>query len=67
VGLDSLYRLLNWQALIEKKKEASRQHQGSRNGKLFELQLHRTTLKNTNNFTIPRIFSTNHWCIIEPL
>ncbi len=26
VGLDSLHRLLNWQALIEKKKEASRQH-----------------------------------------
>ena len=64
VGLDSLYRLLNWQALIEKKKEASRQHQGSRNGKLFESQ---NNIEKIQTFTIPRFFlqttgaSLNHY------
>ena len=58
-GLDSLHRLLNCQALIEKKKEASCQHKGSRNRKAFWIA---TSQNNSEQhlkiqaFAIPRFF-----------
>lgn len=71
VGLDSLYILLNWQALIEKKKEASRQHQKEQKRKAFWIATSQNNIEkykqlyNSQDFFYKPL--VHHWTTIEAL